>query len=193
MTESNDNHSYEANTSANNESPREEDDSVLDQVKDAVSRARESFGQASNAEEFKQASATFAGDAENIVRDLAGSVSRAAQGAKDSNRVDELITQVRSAFDQAVDQVRERATSTGDDSTKAQSEGIIADMRTRLEGLIGRVSDGFSDGHSAAGAAGAAGAASRDADGVADEAADIIDGEVVDTHDTANSPKEDSH
>ncbi|SES27017.1 CGLAU_01105 family protein [Corynebacterium cystitidis] len=187
MTESNDNHSYEANTSANNESPREEDDSVLDQVKDAVSRARESFG---------QASATFAGDAENIVRDLAGSVSRAAQGAKDSNRVDELITQVRSAFDQAVDQVRERANSTGDDSTKAESEGIIADMRTRLEGLIGRVSDGFSDGHSAAGAAGAA---SRDADGVADEAADIIDGEVVDTHDTpdtdgpANSPKEDSH
>lgn len=166
-------------------SPLDDDDTVLDQVKHVVSRAREAFGQASNADEYKQASASFAGDAEHIFRDLAGSVSRAAQGAKDSDRADEArsafddaIAQVRATFDQAVGQVRERANSAGDDATKAESEGVIADMRNRMEGLINRVSEGFSNGND------------QGSDQAAD-GADIIDGEVVDTDDNTANPKDD--
>lgn len=149
----------------------EDNETLVDQIKQAAARARASFSEASNADQYKTATASFAGDAENIFRDIAGSVSRAAQGTKDSAEVEdarasfnEAIGQVRETFEQGVRQVRERNNAAGDQ----ESEGFIAEMRERLEGLIARASESVNQ--------------------KTDEAADIVEGEVVKERD----PKEDN-
>ncbi|WP_018297884.1 CGLAU_01105 family protein [Corynebacterium lubricantis] len=145
-----------------------------DQVKQAVARARTSFSEASDADQYKRASASFAGDAESIFRDLAGSVSRAAQGTKDSaelgaarESLNSAMDQIRQAFDQSVGQIRERTEKSGTDQDKKESEGFINDMRGRLEGMISRVNEGLDN------------AKDSTKDSANTDAPDIIDGEVV--------------
>lgn len=142
---------------------------IGDQVKQAVAKARDSFKDADDNEQRKSAGASFLGDAESIIKDLAGSASRAAQGTKDSEATQELrekLSQVRQGFDDSVSQIRERAAKSGDEQEKQDSEGFIEEMRGRLDGLINKVGDSFSNGK-------------EDGEVVSEPAPDIIEGEVV--------------
>ncbi|WIM67987.1 CGLAU_01105 family protein [Corynebacterium breve] len=171
-------------------------DTLVQQMKAAVSRARDSFKEASSKDEYKNASVAFAGDAEGIVRDLAGSVNRAARGTKDTAQADEArtalndaVSQVREGFDKAVSQVRDRAASSNNAEAKTESEGFINDARGFLDNMINRISDALNR---------------DDADDIKDAAnsnaeqahaekpAEVIDGEVVNIDDDSDTSKGDS-
>ncbi|MHA2787941.1 CGLAU_01105 family protein [Corynebacterium sp. S7] len=164
-----------------------EGNALAEQVKQAVARARTSFGEAKDAEQYKRAGASFAGDAENIFRDISGSFTRAAQGAKDSEdagaareSLNSAMDQIRQTFDQSVSQIRERTAKSGSEQDKQESEGFINEMRGRLEDLMSRVNDGLDK------------AQDKAQDSTKNTAADIIDGEVVSESDT-DTPKNPSN
>lgn len=174
-----------------------------DQFKAAIANARQAYEGAENDRDFRAATASLAGDAESIFRDFAGSVTRAADTARESDQAGEMKSafrdaadEVRETFNVAVNQVRNRgaekegeengadgaaAANTGTASAAGNTadsatEDTIADMRTRLDDMINRLGSVFdrSDSGDSAGAEGAAGASSG-----TDSASDIIDGEVV--------------
>ncbi|SIS38470.1 hypothetical protein SAMN05444817_10186 [Corynebacterium appendicis CIP 107643] len=166
-----------------------------DQFKAAIANARQAYEGAENDRDFRAATASLAGDAESIFRDFAGSVTRAADTARESDQAGEMKTafrdavdEVRETFNVAVNQVRNRgAEKDGADGAAAEgattgtatdnaTEDTIADMRTRLDDMINRLGSVFdrSDSGDAAGATGA-----TDATPGTDAGSDIIDGEVV--------------
>ena len=105
----------------------------------------------------------MAGDAESIFRDFAGSVTRAADTARESDQADQMKSafrdaagEVRETFNVAVNQVRNRGGEKGEDSS---AESTIADMRSRLDDLLNRLGSTF--------------------DSEDEGPSDIIDGEVV--------------
>lgn len=163
----------------------EDNSGLAEQFKAAIANARTAYEGAENDRDFRAATASLAGDAESIFRDFAGSVTRAADVARESDEADEAkaafqqaLGEVRETFNTAVGQVRKRAEAAGTDSSSdsgaasgsdahVDAEGAIADMRARLEDMISKVSGTFDRKESGAGS---------DSSGPAD----IIDGEVVD-------------
>lgn len=168
-----------------------------DQFKAAIINARQAYEGAENDRDFRAATASLASDAESIFRDFAGSVTRAADTARESDQAGEMKSafrdaaeEVRETFNVAVNQVRNRgAEKDGEkdaaDTAADSAEDTIADMRTRLEDMINRLGSVFdrSESGDAAGAGSAADAANAtDAPSDTDTASDIIDGEVVEDH-----------
>lgn len=147
-----------------------------DQFKAAIANARQAYEGAENDRDFRAATASLAGDAESIFRDFAGSVTRAADTARESDEADEMKSafrdaagEVRESFNAAVNQVRNRGgeadTAGADGDASNATEDTIADMRSRLDEMINRLGSVFSsDGSAPAGES------------------DIIDGEVVEDH-----------
>lgn len=134
-----------------------------DQFKAAISNARQAYEGAENDRDFRAATASLAGDAESIFRDFAGSVTRAADTARESDQADQMKSafrdaadEVRETFNVAVNQVRNRG---GEKSEDSSAESTIADMRSRLDDLLNRLGSTF--------------------DSEDEGPSDIIDGEVV--------------
>lgn len=155
-----------------------------DQFKAAIANARQAYEGAQNDRDFRAATASLAGDAESIFRDFAGSVTRAADTARESDEAEKMKSafrdaadEVRETFNVAVDQVRNRNAENGSgagetaNAGSADAESTIADMRSRLDDLLERLGSTFtsSDSSEAGGATGAE----------ASKPSDIIDGEVV--------------
>lgn len=157
---------------------------LSEQFKAAIANARKAYEGAENDKDFRAATASFAGDAESIFRDFAGSVTRAADTARESGHTDnvksafnEVVAEAREAFNAAVAQIRggEKA-----DSDQADAENAIADMRTRFEELVSRVSESI-------GASEKSDSEKNPAEGQADPT-DIIDGEIVDVDEDTERP-----
>lgn len=118
-----------------------------DQFKAAIANARQAYEGAENDRDFRAATASLAGDAESIFRDFAGSVTRAADTARESDQADQMKSafrdaagEVRETFNVAVNQVRNRGDEKGEDSS---AESTIADMRSRLDDLLNRLGSTF--------------------------------------------------
>ncbi|RSZ64378.1 hypothetical protein EAH68_05135 [Corynebacterium hylobatis] len=123
-------------------SPVTEEDSTTDRFKAAAQEAREGLSAAKNTEDYKRVSAVFAGHAEEIIRDLAGSARRAADQTKDSesaedarNAFDRAVAAVRETFDETVEQARVRRAASGDEQ---HEQSFIDELRGRLDHLISR-------------------------------------------------------
>ena len=172
-----------------------------DQFKAAIANARQAYEGAENDRDFRAATASLAGDAESIFRDFAGSVTRAADASRESDQADQMKSafrdaadEVRETFNVAVNQVRNRggengnenggdkaaaaSATAGDNTADNPTEDTIADMRSRLDDMINRLSSVFD--RSASG---------DDAPSVTDTASDIIDGEVVEDRGFDTDPK----
>ena len=144
---------------------------LLQQLRGAVDNARGAFNSADNDRVFRAAATTFATDAEAIFRDVAGSVSRAGSAAAQSGQADEAkaafssaLGEVKETFNQAVAGVRNRA-----EESDVDAEGVVKDLRERLDTLIAKVSEQVSR-----------------PDSGEQKAEDIIDGEVIRDHDGDN-------
>ena len=130
---------------ANGEDLTDDHTGFADQLKAAVSNAREAYQSAKDDNAFRAATASFAGDAESIFRDFAGSVTRAADTARESTEAN----QTKQAFSAAVDEVRETFNTVisqvrkGASNSEGDVEGTVADLRSRLEDMISRVSGAF--------------------------------------------------
>ncbi|WP_288833060.1 CGLAU_01105 family protein [uncultured Corynebacterium sp.] len=138
-------------------------DTLTEQFKAAINNARSSFNSADNDRDFRAAASSFATDAEGILRDLTGSLSRAGDATVKSPHTEDAkaafgdaLSEVREAFNQAVAGVRNRA-----EESDIDAEGTVNDLRSRLEGLIGKVTEQFDK------------PKAQDANG------DVVDGEVV--------------
>lgn len=160
--------------------PVDDQETVLGKFRAATTEAREAFKQAEGTEELKSASAQFGGRAEGIFRDVAGSVTRAADGTKDSTSVGEAraafsdaVASVRTSYDEAVEKLRSDNTDGSSDSDNS----TIDNLRGYLDDLVGRA-------RTAVGGNGA----SENTDADSDEKADIIEGEVV-SEKTTDKPK----
>lgn len=175
-----------------------------DQFKAAIANARQAYEGAENDRDFRAATASLAGDAESIFRDFAGSVTRAADASRESDQADQMKSafrdaadEVRETFNVAVNQVRNRGNENGGDKAAAASatagdntadnttEDTIADMRSRLDDMINRLSSVFDRSASGDDAA----ANDTDAPSGTDTASDIIDGEVVEDRGFDTDPK----
>jgi len=175
-----------------------------DQFKAAIANARQAYEGAENDRDFRAATASLAGDAESIFRDFAGSVTRAADASRESDQADQMKSafrdaadEVRETFNVAVNQVRNRGGENGGDKAAAASatagdntadnttEDTIADMRSRLDDMINRLSSVFDRSASGDDAA----ANDTDASSGTDTASDIIDGEVVEDRGFDTDPK----
>lgn len=117
-------------------------DSVVTQLRAAVDNARGAFNRADNDRDFRAAASSFAADAGSILRDVAGSVSRAGDATLESGEAEQAkaafgsaVGEVRDTFEQAVSGVRNRA-----EESDIDAEGIVADLRERLDGLIATLS-----------------------------------------------------
>lgn len=122
-------------------SPIEDEDTLLGRFKVASQEARAGFSDADSADDYKTVSATFAGRAEEIIRDLADSARRAADETKDSDTVEDAkeafnsaVASVRGTFDETVAQVRARSNRADADN----EDSVIDDLRSRLDDLIKR-------------------------------------------------------
>lgn len=165
-----------------------------DQFKAAIANARQAYEGAENDRDFRAATASLAGDAESIFRDFAGSVTRAADTARESDEADKMKSafrdaadEVRESFNIAVNQVRNRGgeagaedtasnTANGTASGTSSAEDTIADMRSRLDDMINRLGSVFTSDEPAP----------TDTSAERDTASDIIDGEVVEDNGQSN-------
>lgn len=123
-------------------SPVTEEDSTTGRFKAAAQEAREGLSAAKSADDYKRVSAVFAGHAEEIIRDLAGSARRAADQTKGSesaedarNAFDRAVAAVRETFDETVEQARARRAVSG---TEQDEQSFIDELRGRLDDLISR-------------------------------------------------------
>lgn len=160
----------------------DEQETTLGRFRAATHEAREKLGGARSADDLKAATSSFAGHAEDIIRDVAGSARRAAGETRSSNSVEEAkeafsraVSSVRSSFDETVEAVRSRRAEGGSDTEDADS--LIADLRRRLDDLIERAGT-IGGGEVKASTTGPAGDP------------DIIEGEVVSDDATDSTNKE---
>lgn len=147
-----------------------EPETVAAQLRAAVDNARSAFTRADSDRDFRAAASTFANDAGAILRDVAGSLSRAGNATLSSGEAEEAkaafgtaVGEARETFERAAAGVRNRA-----EESDIDAEGIIKDMRERFDGLVASVSSQFEN---------------RSA--TSENEPDIIDGDVVSDGDTA--------
>ncbi|MBX8995864.1 hypothetical protein HCH15_06670 [Corynebacterium testudinoris] len=151
-------------------SPVDDAESSVGRFKAASQEAREGLSAASSTEDYKKVTATFAGRAEEILRDVAASTRRVAEETKDSAAVTDAkaafgtaVASVKESFDDAVAQARSRRDASADE------ESILDDLRSRLDDLIGRAKTAAPE------------APAEPAESAEEKAPPMIDGEVIDT------------
>lgn len=122
--------------------PVDEKESTADRFRAAAQEARAGLSGAKSTDEYKSVSATFAGRAEDIIRDIAGSARRAADQTKDSPAAEDVkgaferaVAAVRETFDETVEQARTRRADAGDE---AREQSFVDELRGRLDDLISR-------------------------------------------------------
>lgn len=122
--------------------PVEGEETAASRFKAAAQEARVGLSSAKSTEDYKTVSVAFAGRAEEIIRDLAGSARRAAEQTKDSpvaddakNAFDRAIASVRATFDETVEQARVRRAEPGDEK---REQSFVDELRGRLDDLISR-------------------------------------------------------
>ncbi|MDO5669243.1 MAG: CGLAU_01105 family protein [Corynebacterium sp.] len=159
-------------------------ESVKQRFATAAQEARTGLSGAQSTEDYKNVSLAFASRAEDIIRDIAGSVRRAAGETKSSESASEArsafssaTASVRATFEETVEQARARraAAGTGDE---ASEQSFIDDLRRRLDDLIARAGDAVDKD---------AETPSKNDDG---EVPHMIDGEVVSSEDVPNPNKD---
>lgn len=135
---------------------------LAERLKAAASQARERLSSASGGAEIKAAAGDFASQAESIVKDLFGSASAAASGAKESEAftqarglVSETVSSVRGSVDEAVAKVRQKG-----EETPGKESG--EDPSARLDALMSRLRGN-----------------AETPDSAPNDDPDIIDGEVI--------------
>lgn len=118
--------------------PVEEKDTTAAQIRAAGAHARQTFREGSGLGAVKDAAGTFAGHAESIARDVAGSVVAAADATRESGRVDEVggaLGKVRNSVGGTLGKVRGRfgaataddeGTGTGTDGATGSEDGDTA-------------------------------------------------------------------
>lgn len=121
------------------------EESAADRFKNAAQEARTGLSAAKSTEDYKNVSLAFAGRAEEIIRDLAGSVRRAADQTKDSSSATEAkaafnsaVSSVRATFEDQVEQARARRAAGTTEADAAGEQSLIDDLRRRLDDLISR-------------------------------------------------------
>lgn len=154
---------------AHDEDLTHEHSGLAEQFKAAIANAREAYQGAADDRDFRAATTSFASDAESIFRDFAGSVTRAADTARESDEAGQTkaafsaaADEVRETFNTAVSQIRKTA-----DTSDVDVEGTIADLRSRLDDMIFRVGNTVN--------------------GENQNASDIVEGEIVDDADDNNT------
>jgi len=169
-------------------SPLAGEESTADRFKAAASEARTGLSGAQSTEDYKNVSLAFASRAEDIIRDIAGSVRRAAGETKSSESASEArsafnnaTASVRATFDETVEQARARRAAAGTADTEGE-QSFIDDLRRRLDDLITRAGDALNKEEQAPTAP------STNGDG---EVPHMIDGEVVSSEDVPD-PKKDN-
>lgn len=125
-------------------SPVEGEETTASRFRAAAQEARAGLSDAKSTEDYKSVSVTFAGRAEEIIRDLAGSARRAADQTKESGAAedaksafDRAVASVRATFDETVEQSRARRTGTGT-GDEQHEQSFIDELRGRLDDLISR-------------------------------------------------------
>lgn len=118
--------------------------SAADRFRSAAQEARAGLSGAKSPEDYKNVSLAFAGHAEEILRDLAGSARRAADQTKGSESASEAktaftsaVSSVRATFDETVEQARARRAAAGTADAEGE-QSFIDDLRRRLDDLIHR-------------------------------------------------------
>lgn len=111
-------------------------DPLLERLKAAAAQARERLSSASGGAEVKAAAGEFAEQAEAIVKDLFGSASAAASGARESDAfaqargfVGETVSSVRGSVDEAVSKVRDRGGAEQGEDASARLDDLMARLR----------------------------------------------------------------
>ena len=120
------------------------EESAAERFRTAAHEARIGLSGAKSTEDYKNVSLAFAGRAEEIIRDLAGSVRRAADGTKESSSATEAkaafssaVSSVRTGFEETVEQARARRAAAGTADAEGE-QSFIDDLRRRLDDLIAR-------------------------------------------------------
>lgn len=158
-------------------------DSLSERLKQAAARARQELSDAQGGSDIRDASGRFAKEAEEIFKEMYGSVSRAADGTRDSEaydkvrgQVSESVQSVRGSIDDAVAKARERTQKKDGAGAAGAGAGADdgADASSRLDDLLGRLR-GDAD--------------KKQTDSPAEDTPDIIDGEVVSEDDQTNERK----
>ena len=113
--------------------PVEEKETTMEQLRAAGKDARRTFNEGSGFGAVKDAAGNFAGHAEGIVRDVAGSVAAAADATKESGAVGEVQKNVGGAFGKVRDSVEgafgkvrgrfDRDEENAEDSAGSEEEG----------------------------------------------------------------------
>lgn len=159
-------------------------DPVLDQegtagrFRAAAREASAKLSSARSADDLKAATGGFASHAEDILRDAAGNVRRAATETKDGASAEQAraafataVKSVRGSFDEAVGALQERRPHSGGD---AEGNSTIEELRARLDDLIARAGSMARRGGENEPETG-----SGEKDAGNREIPDIIDGEVI--------------
>ena len=125
----------------------DEEETTLGRFRAASREAREKLSGARSTDDLKSATSSFAGHAEDIIRDVAGSARRAADETRSSSSVDDAkdafsraVGSVRESFDETVEAVRARGAESSSGGSGDDADGLIADLRQRLDDLINRAS-----------------------------------------------------
>ncbi|GAB3073943.1 CGLAU_01105 family protein [Corynebacterium aquatimens] len=101
----------------------EDHDGVISQLKAAVDNARAAYQGAENDNDVRAAGASFVNDADSILRDLAGSVTRAAYSTGESTEADEAKKALRSALEEARDGIQSAMNKFWPSSSEGESVG----------------------------------------------------------------------
>ncbi|MCK7642468.1 CGLAU_01105 family protein [Corynebacterium sp. CCM 8835] len=178
---------------------RDEKKSAGDRVEDTAEEARkaaEDLGDADSVEDAKKAVSGFAATAESTIRDLSGSVRNAAGQTRDTEAAQqartafqEAVDATRRAFDEAVEALRDRS---GDDDhdNAAKNASTVDEVRNAVDNLVARAGEVVRDLKNTGGEriddlrtrVQASGSEKSDA-------ADIIDGEVINEDDDTETGK----
>ncbi|MDR7330872.1 CGLAU_01105 family protein [Corynebacterium guangdongense] len=105
--------------------PVEEKDTTVAQIRAAGADARRTFQEGSGFGAVKGAAGTFAGHAEGIVRDVAGSVVAAVDATRGSGKLDDVggaLGRVRDSVEETIGRVRGRGAD-GEESAGSADEG----------------------------------------------------------------------
>ncbi|MEZ2121781.1 CGLAU_01105 family protein [Corynebacterium sp. CCM 9203] len=169
------------------DSAREAVGERVEETADEAKKAAENLGSARSAEEAKSAVAGFAATAENTLRDLSDSVRNAAGQARDTEAAEqartafqEAVESTRRTFDEAVEALRERSSRGSRDTDAAENASTVDELRSAVDDLVARAGEVVRDLKNTGGERlDDLRTRVQDSGSEKQEAADIIDGEVV--------------
>lgn len=123
-----------------------EQESTAGRFRAATREASLKLGSARSADDLKAATGGFASHAEDILRDVAGNVRRAATETKEGESAEQAraafataVKSVRESFDEAVGVLQERRSQLGGErGGDTEGNSTIEELRARLDDLIVR-------------------------------------------------------